>query len=279
VTTQDWDPDVFDAFEAKGWEDRAAGYAEMLVGVTAHPVEDLLDAARVGPGTRVLDVAAGPGHVSAACADRGATPIGLDVAHEMVAVARARYPDLEFLQGDAHGLPFADASMDAVVGNFAILHLGRPERAVSEFARVLAPGGSVALTTWDTPDRTRMIGVFLDAAQEAGASPLPHVPAGPPFFRFADDTEFAALLYGAGLAEVSVRRVDYTHRFADADELWEAIRRGTVRVRGLVFDQPPETLTRIRRAYERLLREYTGGDGGVEMPISVKIAAGIRHPG
>lgn len=279
MTTQDWDPDAFDAFEAKGWEDRAAGYAEMLVGVTSHPVEDLLDAARVGPGTRVLDVAAGPGHVSAGCADRGATPIGLDVAHEMVAVARARYPDLEFLQGDAHRLPMADGSVDAVVGNFAILHLGRPERAVSEFVRVLAPGGWLALSTWDTPDRTRMIGVFLDAAQEAGASPLPHVPAGPPFFRFADDAEFTGLLRGAGLAEVKVRRFAYTHRFAGADELWDAIERGTVRVRGLVFDQPPDILSRIRQAYERLLRDHTRDDGRVEMPISVKIAAGARAAG
>ena len=279
MTVQDWDPDAFDAFEANGWEERAADYAATLAAVTAHPVEDLLDAARVGPGTRVLDVAAGPGHVSQACADRGATPIGLDVAHEMVAAARARYPGLDFRQGDAQRLPLAHGSLDSIVGNFAILHFGRPERAVSEFARVLAPGGSLALSTWDAPDRTRMIGVLLDAAQEAGASPLPHIPAGPPFFRFADDAEFGTLLRGSGLAQVSVRRFAYTHRFADADELWDAIRRGTVRMRGLVFDQPPDVLARIREAYDRLLREYTGDDGTVEMPISVKIAAGIRGPG
>jgi hypothetical protein len=118
--------------------------------------------------------------------------------------------------------------------------------------------------------------VFLDAAQEAGASPLPHVPAGPPFFRFADDTEFTTLLGGAGLVEVTVRQFAYTHRFADADELWEAIRRGTVRTRGLIFDQPVELQSRIRAAYERLLRDHTGEDGTVEMPISVKIAAGTR---
>ncbi len=234
---------------------------------------------RVGPGARVLDVGAGPGHVCAACADRGATPIGLDVAHEMVAVARARYPGLEFRQGDAQDLPLADGSVDSVVGNFAILHFGQPERAVSEFVRVLAPGGALALSTWDGPDRTRMIGVFLDAAREAGAAPMPHIPAGPPFFRFADDTEFSTLLRGAGLVEVSVRRFAYTHTFADADELWDSIRRGTVRVRGLIFDQPPEILSRIRQAYERLLRDHTGDDGRVEMPISVKIAAGVRGPG
>src|SRR5262245_60420089 len=113
MTTQDWDPDAFDAFEAQGWEERAAGYAAMLVDVTALAVEDLLDAARVGPGTRVLDVGSGPGHVSKACADRGAIPIGLDVAHEMVALARARYPDLDFREGEAQHLPFADGTQDS----------------------------------------------------------------------------------------------------------------------------------------------------------------------
>ena len=145
------DPEAFDAFEAKGWEEQAVGYAESFVDVTARVVEPLLDAARVGPGTRVLDVGAGPGHVCAACAARGATALGLDVAHEMVAVASARYPTLDFRQGDAHHLPFPDRSMDAVVANFAILHFGRPERAVAEFVRVLGPGGSVALSTWDSP--------------------------------------------------------------------------------------------------------------------------------
>lgn len=273
----DVDPDAFDAFEAKGWEERARGYAERLMGVTAHPIEPLLDAARVGPGTRVLDVATGPGHVAAACAARGATPVGLDVAYVMVAVARARYPELDFRQGDAQRLIFADASLEAVVGNFAILHLGRPERAVAEFVRVLKPGGSVALSTWDTPDRTRMIGVFLDAANDVGAVPLPHLPAGPPFFRYADDSEFTRLLHDAGLGGVSVGTFAYRHRFSSPDDLWDAIGSSTVRLRALVFEQPADVLAAIRAAFDRRVAEYVTDDGGLDMPISVKVAAGFRE--
>jgi SAM-dependent methyltransferase len=203
--------------------------------------------------------------------------VGLDVAHEMVAVARARHPELDFRQGDAQRLVFADESLDAVVGNFAILHFGRPEQAVAEFVRVLKPAGAAALSTWNTPDWMRMIGVFLDAANEVGAVPLPHLPAGPPFFRFADESESTRLLRDAGLGEVSVRTFAYRHRFSSPDDLWEAMRSSTVRMRALVFEQPAQVLAAIRAAFDRRVAEYATDDGGLDMPISVKVVAGFRE--
>lgn len=268
------DADAFNAFEAAGWEKAADGYVSAFVPLTAQVVETLLDAADVGAGTRVLDVASGPGHVAAACAARGAKPIGLDVANQMVALARGRYPELDFRQGDAENLPFEDGSMDAVVGNFAILHMGRPEQAAAEFARVLAPGGAVALSTWDGPQEARLIGVFLDAASEAGAVPLPHLPPGPPFFRFADDAEFTRLLLDAGLSKVDVRTVRFTHHVRSAAELWDRMASGTVRTQALVFAQPADVKARIRAAYDRIVGEYATADGGLDLPVSVKVAAG-----
>ena len=70
-------------------------------GATARLVEPLLDAAGVRAGTRLLDVACGPGRCAAAAAARGGMPLGLDAAVGMVAAARARYPEIEFRQGDA----------------------------------------------------------------------------------------------------------------------------------------------------------------------------------
>ena len=67
------------------------------------------------------------------------------------------------MRADAEELPFAERSFDAVVGNFAINHLPRPERALREFARVLAPGGGIALSTWDSPERNRFLGILVDA--------------------------------------------------------------------------------------------------------------------
>jgi len=80
------DPDAFDAFEASGWEEKAVAYERLFGGITARVVEPLLAAASVGAGTRVLDVATGPGWVAAEAAERGASVVGVDVAEAMIAM-------------------------------------------------------------------------------------------------------------------------------------------------------------------------------------------------
>lgn len=271
------DADAFNAFEAAGWEQRAGGYHRFFGPITTRVIEPLVDEAGVGSGTRVLDVATGPGYVAAACAARGASVVGVDVAHEMVALAGQLNPGLEFRQGDVEHLPFDDGSFDAVLANFLILHLGRPERAAAELARVLVPGGRAALSAWDLPEHARLFGVFLDAVAEADATPPAGIPAGPPFFRFSEDREFAGLLADAGLGDVLVRTISFKHSVSSADELWDGLLGGTVRTRVLVLEQPEEMRTRIRAAFERQVARYATDDG-LELPVSVKIASG-RKPG
>jgi SAM-dependent methyltransferase len=268
------DADAFNAFEAAGWEQRATSYHRSLGQLTGRAIGPLLDAAEVRPGMRVLDVATGPGQAAAAGAARGATAVGVDIAHEMVVLARSLHPDVTFVAGDGERLDFADGSFEAVVGNFAILHFGRPERAAAEFARVLVPGGRVALSTWDDPGTGRLPGLFFDAVAEVGATPPPDVPPGPPFFRFADPAEFTRLLTGAGLTDVSVRTVAFTYRFVGS--LYDCLLEGTVRARALVHGQPEPTQARIRAVLDRLSREYATPDGALDLPVSVKIASGRR---
>src|ERR1700732_752320 len=107
------DPAGFKAFEAEGWTRKAATYDRLTGRATARVVAPLLDAAGVRSGTRMLDVACGPGRCgAAAAAARGAVALGLDAAVGMVALARARYPEIEFRHGDAERLALADASFD-----------------------------------------------------------------------------------------------------------------------------------------------------------------------
>ncbi len=271
------DADAFNAFEAAGWDQRSAAYNDFFGPITSRVADPLLDAAGVGAGARVLDVASGPGYVTARAAGRGASVAGVDVAASMVALARRLHPELEFGFGDAEALPFEDGSFDAVVANFLLLHLGRPERAAAEFARVLAPAGRVALTVWDLPARARFVGVLVDALAEVGAAPPPSLPAGPPIFRFSDAAELGGLLRGAGLEEVRVETVAFSHVEASADRLWRGLMGGTVRVSAIVLAQPPETQARVRAAFDRLVREYESG-GELELPVSVKLGSG-RRPG
>ncbi len=275
MVTEPIDADEFNAFEAAGWEGKAAGYDEFFGQITARVIDPLLDAAMVGRGERLLDVATGPGYVAARAAERGAKVVGVDVADAMVALARERRPGLEFRQADAEVLPFPDGSFDAVVANFLVLHLGRPEPAAGELARVLDKGGRLALTAWDLPERARFLGVFLDAVAAAGATAPADVPRGPDFFRFSREDEFAGLLRGAGLEDVGVETLEFTHSVVSADELWDGLLGGTVRTSALILGQPDETRERIRAEFDRVVSPYRDRDG-LELPVSVKLAVGRK---
>lgn len=275
MASGDIDPDAFNAFEASGWETKADGYDRFVGGVTRRLVEPLLDAASVVEGTRMLDLATGPGYAAAAGAERGAAVVGADIAGAMVALASRLHPGLDFRQADAHALPFPDASFDAVVGNFLILHLGRPERGMGEFVRVLRPGGRVALTSWDCPDRARVLGVFQDAVADAGAAPPADLPAGPDLFRFSDDEQFDALMRDRGLEERAVRTIAFTHSVPSVDELWDGFLAGSLRMAVRITTQDQEMQQRIRAALERVVDEYRR-DGAIHLPVSAKLASGRR---
>jgi SAM-dependent methyltransferase len=269
------DADAFNAFEAAGWEAKAAGYDRFFGAITGRVIEQLLDAASVGPASRVLDVATGPGYVAAAAARRGASVLGLDISSAMVALASELHTEIEFRQGDVQDLALEDGSFDAVVGNFLVLHLGRPERGASELARVLAPGGSLALTVWDVPERARLFELFLGAVADAGAAPPAAIPVGPDFFRFSDDDEFDGLLGGAGLEDRQVQTIAFEHDVATPDELWDGMLAGTVRTSVLILEQDEATQDRIRQAFRRRAHEYDH-EYGLAIPISVKLASGRR---
>src|SRR5207245_1792344 len=95
--TRPMDPARFHDFEHAGWQRAAEHYVSTFGAVTAQTIAALLNAVRVAPGTRLLDVATGPGHVAAAAADQGADAVGLDFSAAMIAEARRRYPALTFV--------------------------------------------------------------------------------------------------------------------------------------------------------------------------------------
>jgi SAM-dependent methyltransferase len=270
------DPAAFKAFEAEGWTRKAATYDRLTGRATARLIEPLLDAVGVQSGMRLLDVACGPGRCAAAAAARGAVPLGLDAAVGMIAVARTRYPELEFQQGDAERLPFADESFDAVVAGFVVNHLPRPEGALAEFARVLRRGGRVAVAVWDRPGRMRLLGVLTEAIERTVGVRDPGPPSdGPDPFRFADKAAFAALLSGAGLAGVEVRSIGFEERVADTNELWEGMLAGSVRTAAAIERQPESVRRRIRGELEDVVASYRS-DAGITLPVSAKLASGRR---
>ncbi|WP_158895057.1 class I SAM-dependent methyltransferase [Amycolatopsis anabasis] len=97
------------------------------------------------PAGAALDAACGTGRYAAALAKRGHRVVGVDSSPEMLALARERVPQGEFLLGDLHRLPVADDEVDLVVCGLALTHLPALEPVLAEFARVLRPGGHLVI--------------------------------------------------------------------------------------------------------------------------------------
>ena len=107
----------------------------------------------IPPRARVLDVACGTGNLAIPIARAGATVTGVDIAVNLLAQARERALAealaIEFDEGDAEQLPYPDASFDAVVTMFGAMFAPSPELVASELARVLRPGGLLAMANWN----------------------------------------------------------------------------------------------------------------------------------
>jgi SAM-dependent methyltransferase len=268
----------FKAFEAEGWSARAETYGGLTGAITSRVAESLLDAAGVRSDWRVLDVATGPGYVAERAAARGAQVVGIDIAEGMLELARRRVGGVELLRADAEQLPFDDACFDSVVGGFVVNHLPDPPRALAEAARVLVPGGQVAFSVWDRPERMRVIGVVKEAIEIAGVADGDAVPSGGPDpDRFADEREFRALLEGAGLVAVAVSTVELSHSVAGADELLRGLLGSSVRTAALLRAQDAMTKSRVIAALERTVEPYRRGDGALELPVAAKLAAGRKR--
>jgi len=104
------------------------------------------------PGARVLDIACGTGNVTIPLARRGAMVTGLDMMPHLLAEARARAAReglrIRFDEGFAETLPYPDGSFDVLVSMFGIMFSPLPATVASEMARVLKPGGRLALANW-----------------------------------------------------------------------------------------------------------------------------------
>src|ERR1700728_4849424 len=99
---------------------------------------------------RLIDIACGPGVVTAALAPHAASMVAFDATEEMLAKARARcakagVSNVAFKSGDAEHLPFADGEFDGAVTRAALHHFAEPQRAFNEMFRVLRPGGTVVI--------------------------------------------------------------------------------------------------------------------------------------
>lgn len=268
-----FEPETVRAFEHAGWQRAAARYEATFAHATAPFIAPLLDAAGVAVGTRVLDIACGPGYVAAAAAARGAVASGLDFSAAMVGIARAAHPAITITEGDAEAMPFGDSTFDAVVSSFGLHHVPRPERALRETRRVLAAGGRVAVTVWAAPSDNIAWSLLFDAIDRHGDRAAAKTP--PSGGAFNRPEHCLAALDAAGFTESSADIVRAEWRVPNAEGLIAAFCAGTVRTAALIAAQGQNALPAIVADIDRKARRYRRGDM-LAIPIAAILARGRR---
>lgn len=221
----------------------------------------------------MLDAACGPGYVSNAVKQSGAVPTGIDFSEKMIAIAKAMFPEISFVQGDAQALPFGDASFDRVLINFGLLHISHPETACAEACRVLKPTGRFAFSVWAGPDENPGAKI-VNAAVEAHADLDVGLPEGPPHYLFDEKDECRKALEQAGFHGKSMRYNSQTAEWhlPTASYFFEAERDAGVRTAGLLARQSPERLEAIRTAIENGMKRYAWGNAFV-LPMTAHVVA------
>jgi len=165
----------------------------------------------VWPGDRVLDACCGTGDLAIAAERRGGKVVGLDFSERMLERARRKSGTIEWVKGDALALPFADGEFDAATVGFGVRNLDDLEGGLRELARVLRPGGKVAVLEITRPRGLLrpFFRLWFDVLVPAAGKVLPggkaytYLPAS--VRRFPGPEDLAALLVSAGFQEVRYR--------------------------------------------------------------------------
>ena len=268
------DVEAFKAFEREGYSKVAQGYDTTTAPVTSQVNEAVLDAVGTRPGISLLDVACGPGLLSAAAVKRGAVVTALDFAENMVLIARLRCPEADIHNTDAENLPFEAGRFDAVVCSFGILHLPNPERAIAEAHRVLRRGGRYAFTCWTPPARNPFFALVMGSIQQHGTTNA-DLPAGPPLFRFGDPSECERVFSAVGFVSLSVTELPMVWPFARPEDVVPTLVASTARIGPMLAMQVPEQRRHIESAIAEGATKYVTARG-VEIPTGALLAVGQK---
>jgi demethylmenaquinone methyltransferase/2-methoxy-6-polyprenyl-1,4-benzoquinol methylase len=165
----------------------------------------------VSPGDRVLDSCCGTGDLAVACLRAGGRVTGLDFSERMLERAREKSGQIEWVEGDALALPFADGSFDAATVGFGVRNLDDLDKGLRELRRVLRPGGRLGILEITTPRGLLRpfyklwfdVLVPLAGKLLPGGSAYTYLPAS--VRRFPEAKELAAMMESAGFEQVRYR--------------------------------------------------------------------------
>ncbi|HEU5363340.1 MAG TPA: methyltransferase domain-containing protein [Gaiellaceae bacterium] len=233
------------------------------------PVQDeLVEALRIGPGDRVLDLATGTGEVAVRAAARGAVVTGIDLAEPMLEKARRRAGEagaaLTLDLGDVEYLPYEDACFDVLVSNFGLIFASDHANVAAEVARVACPGARLGFTAWK-----------------------PNPKLGELYRRFTEDPIEGREAYEWGREDhvVDMLGDDFELEFEDGtlwleaesgEEIWQLFSETAAPVVSLIARLDEDGVAEFHRAFVDLYESYRTEEGIVRAPRRYLLVLGRR---
>jgi ubiquinone/menaquinone biosynthesis C-methylase UbiE len=258
-------------------EHAATAYEELLVPALFQQVtHHVLEAAKVGPGDRVLDVACGTGVLARSAAARvgpGGSVAGLDINPGMLSVAKQQAPAIRWQQSPAESLPYEDRSFDAVVSQFGLMFFNDQRAALGEMFRVLKAKGRLAVAVFDALDKVpayEAVSVLLGRMVSKQAADALRFP-----FSLGDSNKLSALFREAGITSPVVTTYAGTGRFQSVRSMIEADVRGWFPLAHIFLDQ--SQLEALVAEAKDALKTFVTAKGTVEFQLPVHIVTATKE--
>lgn len=256
------------ALQERLWSADAEGWALFSEPHNFPLFEAVLTAARVSVGTRLLEIGCGTGRTLRLAVDRGATATGVDISAAMLAVAAARLPEADLRRADLQHLPFGPGEFDAVTAINAFQFAEDPRAAIAEAARVLAPGGRLAVGMFAEPERAQSTAIHL--AMSALTPPERESEHEPYALSAPGNLEDA--ISAAGLRLDDSGEVECVWAYENSAD---AVR-GLIGSAGGVRAVEGAGAPRVRAVIEEALLPFTDAKGRIRMRNTFRWIAGVK---
>jgi len=250
------------------WDLVAPAYADEVVPVFEHFSREALRLVAPAKGSRIVDVACGPGTLAVLAAQQAFTVDALDFSPEMIGRLEARKGALSITPhvGDGQALPYADGTFAGGFSMFGLMFFPDRAKGFAELRRVLAPGARAAVSSWPSASEVPVLDAMWGAVREATGQTGPSAP--PPL----SSEDVCRSEMSTAFRDVVVHRVVHTQTAPSADYLWEMFARTTaplVLMRQRMGAKWDVLADACRTAIRRV-----AGEGPVEMAMPAIVAVG-----